>query len=860
MGRRPCLKTRLLASCLLLAALFGPAQAKEAPGADRKTWWSLQPLADVEPPAAVDAPEDWRENPIDRFLYTGMQAAGLEPAPPAERRTLLRRLSYDLTGLPPTPGEIERFAQDDSPDAYERQVDRLLASPHHGERWGRHWLDVIRFGESRGYERNQIITNLWPFRDYVIRSFNADKPFEELILEHIAGDVLAPEDPEVEIGAAFLVCGPYDDVTNRDPAQAAQIRANTLDEIIRTTGETFLGLTIGCARCHHHKFDPISQKDYYGWYATFASIFHGSRVVAPAEEKKRHAEARQPLEARKQRLEAERQALEEAIFKRAEARSREIESGWSRPPISRQRTEERFQPIRARHVRLIVERSDDPRHSNTGYRIDEFEVWTAGEPSTNVALARNGGSAAGLSRIPQDFADAYSPSLTIDGEFTSRWVAAGPELTITLAHPQMIERVVFSSDRPGVAGSLVDAVFISEYRLETSDNGESWTEVARSHDREPLNDAHRRKRFVDQESTAEEVRRIKELDSEVTRTAEQLDAIPGLPSWWVGNTRKLSETFHVFEGGNPQRKGATVLPASLSALADVAPRYALTGAAPEGERRQELAQWIASSENPLTARVIANRLWHYHFGVGIVDTPSDFGYMGGQPSHPELLDWLARELHHHAWRLKPLHRLIVTSAAYRQSSEYRQDAARKDASSRLLWRFPPRRLSAEEIRDTILTLTGQLDTHMGGPGFRLYRYIQDNVATYVPLDTHGPGTWRRSVYHHNARAAIVDMLTDFDCPDNAFATPRRSSTTTPLQALTLLNHSFTLDMSRELCARLRRDAGADSNQQVLRAFELAYSRRPSGEELAATTELIQAHGLRAFCRVLLNSSELIFLQ
>ena len=860
MRRRPALTTYLLAPCLLLAALFGPAQAKEPSKADRKTWWSLQPLADVGPPAAADAPHAWRENPIDRFLWTRMRAAGLEPGPAAERRILLRRLSYDLTGLPPTPGEVERFINDDSPDAYERRVDRLLASPHYGERWGRHWLDVIRFGESRGYERNQIITNLWPFRDYVIRSFNRDKSFRQLVLEHLAGDVIAPDDPAVEIGAAFLVCGPYDDVRNRDPAQAAQIRANTLDDIIRTTGETFLGLTIGCARCHHHKFDPISQKDYYGWYATFASIFHGSRVVARTEEKKRDADARQPLEAEKKRLEAERQALEDAIFKRAEARREEIESDWSRPPISRQRTEERFQAVRTRHIRLVVEGSEGNPRSGTGYRIDEFEVWTAGEPSANVALARNGGRAAGLSSIPQDFADAYSPSLTIDGEFTARWVAVGPELTITLPRPETIERVVFSSDRPGVAGSRVAAAFVSEYRLEVSGDGENWTEVARSHDRKPVNDAHRRKRFVDHAITTEEVRRLQELDSEIVRIAGQLDAIPPLPSWWVGSSRDPQEAFHVFQGGNPQRKGAAVLSASLSTLADVTPRYELSDAVPEGERRRALAQWIASDDNPLTARVLANRLWHYHFGIGIVDTPSDFGYMGGRPSHPELLDWLAHELRRHEWRLKPLHRLIVTSRAYRQSSQYREHAARKDADSRLLWRYPPRRLSAEEIRDTILAASGRLDTRMGGPGFRLYRYLQDNVATYVPLDVHGPDTWRRSVYHHNARAAMVDVLTDFDCPDNAFATPRRSSTTTPLQALTMLNHRFTLDMARELGARLARDVGDESSWQVLRAFQLAYSRLPSAEELTATTELIRVHGLNAFCRVLLNSNELIFLR
>jgi hypothetical protein len=287
--------------------------------------------------------------------------------------------------------------------------------------------------------------------------------------------------------------------------------------------------------------------------------------------------------------------------------------------------------------------------------------------------------------------------------------------------------------------------------------------------------------------------------------------------------------------------------------------YRLANDAAESRRRLELARWIVAPSNPLTPRVLANRLWHYHFGTGIVDTPSDFGYMGGRPTHPELLDWLAGQLHRHGWRLKPLHRLIMQSQAYRQASTWRREAAEQDADARLLWRFPPRRLAAEEVRDTLLAVAGKLDTSAGGPGFRLYRYIQDNVATYVPLDEHGPETYRRAVYHQNARASFVDLLSEFDCPDNAFAVPRRASTTTPLQALTLLNHSFTNDMARFLAERLGREAGEPIEDQIDHAFRLAYQRGAEPAETEASAAFVRKHGLASFCRVLLNSSELIYL-
>jgi mono/diheme cytochrome c family protein len=830
---------------------------KEKAKAD-KTFWSFQPLSNAEPPIANDAPAGWRANPIDRFVFAKLAEKNLKPNPPADPRTFIRRATYDLTGLPPTPEEVEAFCQSairDPQSAIESLIDRLLASPHYGEHWGRHWLDVVRFGESRGFERNQIITNLWPFRDYVIRSFSDDKPFDQLVREHLAGDVIGKDQPDVEIGSAFLVAGPYDDVGNQDPVAAAQIRADTLDEMIRTTSEAFLGVTLGCARCHDHKFDPLLSRDYYSLYSTFAGTVHGERPVGTAEQVQAHNAVMHPMEVAKKKLTAERAEAEKRIASIAKASEADAEKFWPRPRASRYGTEEKFASVEAKYVRLIGEGTDVDIAKRNNFKLDEFEVWSAEASPRNVALASNGAKAEGDAREARELAGAYGAMLTIDGKFGERWQAAGDRLTIILAKAERIDRVYFSSDRKHeLPEDHFLTMFPGEYRIEVSLDGKTWREVASSRDRQPITVARRQARLLAR-VPAEEKKRLAEIDAQLARVNADIAKVPPLPVWWVGTHRDAPGPFNVFLGGSPQRKGNAVVPASLSVFEGAKSSYRLD-AAPEGERRVALAKWITSPENPLPSRVLANRVWHYHFGTGIVDTPSDFGYMGGRPTHPELLDWLARQLVSGGWKLKPLHRLIMTSQAYRQSGAWNETAAHADGDSRLLWRFPPRRLSAEEVRDTVLSVAGKLDLTMGGPGFKLYEYQQDNVATYVPLDIHGPETYRRAVYHHNARAARVDVMTDFDCPDPSYSEPRRATTTTPLQALTLMNHRFSLDMAAALAARLEKDAG-DSVARVRRAFTLCYARDAGAEEIAGGVKLIEDFGLRAFCRAMLNTNELI---
>jgi hypothetical protein len=852
-----------------------------------KSWWSLQPLATKHP-----------HDSIDGFIRAKLAEKQLTLSPPADPRTLIRRMTYDLHGLPPTPEEVEAFVKECSVGqagqagqsdketgrqsdggentsgdvllspgpvvslsshqaqrAIERLIDRLLASPRYGERWGRHWLDVTRFGESNGFERNVIVDDLWPWRDWVIQSINDDKPFNQFITEHLAGDVIGKDNPNVEVGSAFLVAGPYDDVGNQDIIAQKNIRAATLDDIITAAGGAFLGLTINCARCHNHKFDPIPMEDYYRLRAAFEGVEHGRRVVATKEQRDKFAAATKPLNEEISKLNAAIAELQKGITARAKAELAKRQ--LTRPKIDPQLTEEKFASVAARYVKFVIEANTSAVTKGSNARLTEFEVWSAGPEPRNVALAKNGGKAEGArSAVAEDFPEAYGPQFCIDGTFGEQWfIGEPPELTITLAKTETINRIAFSNAKGAGLMDKAQGATPCEYRVQASLDGQTWQTVASGDDREPWTPAHGVERVRRDVIAPEETEKLSGLNRRLAEAQAKLNRVPKLPQVWAGKFEQPKERTFIHKGGDPMKPGEPVVPASLSVLDQVNVPYELPAEAPEGERRLALVKWVTSDKNALALRVLANRVWQYHFGVGLVDTPSDFGFLGSQPTHPELLEFLASRLLAHGWRLKPLHREILLSETYLQSAAYRESAARVDKDARLLWRFPPRRLSAEEVRDTLLAVAGKLQLEpMGGPGFRLYKFTQNNVCTYFPLDAHGPETYRRAVYHQNARASVVDVLNDFDLPDIAFAAPKRANTTTPLQALTLLNHNFTLDMAKALAARL------DEQEPVASAYRLTFQRAPTAKERSAANKLIAAHGRESFCRALLNANELIYLE
>ena len=838
-------------------ASWGMVSSHERKRADG-TWWSLQPLKTAQLPASDNIPDDWRRSPIDRWVYAGMARKGLRPAPEADRRTLMRRAYFDLIGLPPSPEELEDFVSDPNPRAYEALIDRLLASPRYGERWARHWLDVVGFGESDGFGGNKIRDHAWPFRDYVIRSLNEDKPFDQMILEQLAGDVISAGDPETEVATGFLVAGPRNTVKVANIESNLKRRAVELDGMITATAGSFLGLTVHCARCHDHKFDPISQEDYYRLQAVFAGVEFGERPWAAPEMVAANSSRTEELRLATEKTETGLKALKEEAALRLESRRSEILQRFGKP-VDARGTEETFSPVEAGYVRMTIlgasQRKDPPV-------LDELEVWSSGPRSRNVALASLGARATSRStRKADDNEAAYSVDYIIDGRFDKSWWSGDPgtgQVTIKLPGLHRIDRIFWSRDRQGAYGGIHERCVPVSYVIEVSRDGEDWQAVADTEGRLPF-EHERREEVLLKEAVS---RQERAQWDEVTRRLEELkkarEGLEDLPVSFAGIMRQPEEPTRLLKRGDPMQPGEIVSPGSPGALAERLPPFELSPDAPESERRLALARWITHDENPLTARVLANRLWHYHFGSGLVETPNDFGFNGARPTHPDLLDWLARRIRMLGWRWKPFHKEIMLSRTYRQSSRHVAEFARIDQDERFLWRFPPRRLEAEALRDSILAVSGKLDLRMGGPGFRLYRYSVDIAAIYHPLEEFDESTLRRAIYHQSVRAVRPGLLGPFDCPDSAFSAPRREVSTTPLQALALLNGRFSVQQAEFMAQRIAAEVGSHPGAQVDRAFGLAFGRKPEPPEREAAIELIEGEGLAAFCRAVINTNEFIF--
>ena len=793
-------------------------------GAD---WWSLRPIRRPELPDVRDG--TWVRTPVDRFILAALEAAGLRPTPEADRPALIRRVTFDLIGLPPTPEEVRDFVADTRPDAYERLVDRLLESPHHGERWGRHWLDVVRFAESHGYETNQLRPNAWPYRDYVIRAFNRDTPFGQFVAEQLSGDGLPDGDWLDRAATGFLVGGAHDVVENAIPEARLQQRVDDLDDIVTATSTAFLGLTAQCARCHDHKFDPIRQADYYQIQAALAGVRHADRAV-PAPDAAQREAARRDVLADLARVDAELDA--------AEPSAHPGETSQRRPAVVPTRNVERFEPTPAQAVRITVQAT------NNGIEpcIDELEVWTAGPDPRNLALASAGGRAIASSTYPES--PLHRLEHANDGRVGNgrSWIAATAGtgwLEVEWTGSATIDRVVWGRDREG---KFTDRTPV-QYRVEVRDGAEGWREVASSADRAPFGTAP-----PEPSPGLEPVRARRDA------LRQKLATLAPTLMIYAGTFNQPGPT-HVLRRGDPTQPLDPVTPGGIGA---VGPKLALAADATEIDRRRALAAWIAAPANPLPARVHVNRAWQAHFGRGIVATPSDFGFNGAAPSHPALLDWLAAEFQSNGGRLKPIHRLIVLSNTYRQASRPDPRGLAVDHDNRLLWRFAPRRLEAEEIRDGILAVSGALDTTMGGPGYNPWEPNTNYVAVFTPRAEPGPDTFRRMVYQFRPRSQVDPTFGVFDCPDGGLVAPRRNVSTTPLQALNLLNSRFLLDQSDRLAARLDRDAGADPGARVDRAFALALGRTPTDAERTAAAALVRDHGAATLARALFNSNEFLY--
>ena len=827
-SRREVFTIFCLGGCLF--AIFGPDALdaadpipieKKRAGPD---FWSLQPIRRPASPQIADP--EWQRSPIDAFIRAKLDDKGIAPNPPADPRVLIRRVTLDLTGLLPTPEEVDQFirACAATPQAaYERLVDRLLASTAYGERWGRHWLDVVRFAESHGYEMNTLRPNAWPYRDYVIRAFNQDTPFPRFVLEQLAGDTIADADFLTKAATGFVVAGPHDLVGNATLEGKLQQRSDDLFDMTATTGSVFLGLTVGCARCHDHKFDPIAQNDFYRMQTVFAGVEHSERNLgSPTElfDKKLHLV-----------LLREELAKLEAQLDQMEPLARTEPGQPVRLAVNARRNVERFTPIEARFVRFTCLATND----GTQPCIDELEIFSEGK---NIAPL---GKATASSEYPS--AAIHKIAHVNDGKFGNSfsWISneAGKGwIRIEMPNATRIDRIVWGRDRDERYKDRLPV----DYRIEISGDGKEWRKLAGSTDRARFGTA-----VANPERT--------KVEDRVVKLRKQLQEQEKGMLVYAGVFR-TPEPIHLLKRGDVLKKGEQVAPAAISGIGKP---WSLPMSASDAERRRGLAEWIAGPANPLPARVMVNRIWHYHFGQGIVRTPSDFGFNGERPSHPELLDWLAAEYQSNGWKLKPLHRLIVLSKTYQQSSKIDPPKSKLDAGNRLLWRFPSRRLEAEAIRDTVLQTSGALDRRMGGPGYHLWNY-SGYVIVFTPKPKLGPDEFRRMIYQFKPRLQQDATFGAFDCPDGTAVSPRRATSTTALQALNLLNDEFLHDQSERFAVRVRKDAGADVDGQVTRAFALAFNRQPSGVENSAGRQLVKQHGLQALCRALFNASEFVMLE
>lgn len=823
-----------------LICLIGlrPSSVQAAPA---ETHWAFQPVVRPQVPARSGTGE-FSKNPIDALVAERLAAQGLKPSPEADRVTLIRRLYFVMLGLPPAPEDVDRFVADPDPKAFERLVDQVLADPAYGERWGRHWLDVIRFAESNGFETNRERPNAWKFRDYVIAAFNEDKPYDAFIREQLAGDAFG-----VDVATGFLVGGPVDIVGSPDPVLTAQQRADELDDMVSTTGTTFLGLTLGCVRCHTHKFDPIEHQEYYGMTAFFSGVKHGERALPlPPEQKERVAVLDTQIGELERRLQPFR-AKPEATKEPSEATAK-VSGKTLRRAVEALQNEETFQPVEAKYVRFTVLAT-----SSAEPCLDEWEVFAGGR---NVALASAGAKATASGTLPGF--EIHQLAHIHDGQHgnSRSWISSESGrgwVQLEFAEVQRIDRMVWGRDREGKFKDRLP----TSYRIEAATEPGQWRLVASSDDREPYagkpaKPAGPEYRFdgVAEPLAAQGKSWLAELEETRKRRAEVAK-----PSMVYAGSFATPAASYRLHRGDPMQKREIVEPGTLAIFQPLT----LSTNTPEQERRLGLARWMAHPQNPLTARVMVNRVWQYQFGVGLVETSNDFGKNGARPSHPELLDWLASEFVAQGWSIKTLQRLILTSATWRQASTPRPEGLSVDAGNRLLWRFAPRRLEAEAIRDSLLAVSGGLDRTRGGTSFFLHRVDRENVYHYFPKEEFGPAESRRMVYALKVRMEQDGIFGAFDCPDGSLVMPKRSASTTPLQALNLFNSRFMLDQSEKLAERLRQEAGANAAEQIHAAWRLAYQRRPTPAEANDAAQFVQAEGLPALCRAILNANEFLFI-
>lgn len=881
-------------------------------------WWSLKAIHKPPLPTLTAEQLRWVRTPVDAFVLAKLQEHQLSPSPEADRRTLIRRLSFDLIGLPPKPEDVDAFVSDRDPQAYERLVDRLLDSPQYGERWARHWLDVVHYGDTHGYDKDKLRPNAWPYRDYVIRAFNEDRPYTRFVQEQLAGDVLWPETHDGQVATGFIAAGPWDFIGHAEVPETKIdgkiARHLDRDDMVATTMNTFVSLTVQCAQCHNHKFDPVGQEHYYSLQAVFAAL---DRADRPYETDPAVGHQRRELLARQKQLNAERKKLDDEIKSRTGGALEVLDRQLADLNRQQQAKEERPEygyhsqiepsPDQEKWVQVDLGKPTDIERivyvgcwdafNNifhgfgfpTRYRIQisndpEFKAaqtvvdrTTQDEPNpgTKPQTAEIGKQARYIRVTATKLAARQNDFIFALGElqvFDSNGVNMALEKTVTAR--DSIEAPV-----RWARSNLVDGYY---YGVKSDPNArEAITRLGAQ-----------RQKLIDKVMTPELTSQHAAAQTELQRVQHELAKLPAQGVVYCGCVYTGNGTFtgtgasggkpreiRILERGNVQKPGELVRPGAIPIISGVDWQFELTDGQPEGGRRIALANWITHHDNPLTWRSIVNRVWQYHFGRGIVDSPNDFGRMGQQPTHPELLDWLAADFRDGKQSIKDLHRLIVNSATYRQSSGLRNvefgvrneggppiphSAFRIpnsiDAENRYLWRMNRRKLEAEAIRDSVLFVAGKLDPAMYGPAFQDFVIEKPEHSPHYEYGQYNPDdtrTHRRSIYRFLVRSQPQPFMNTLDCADPSQLVDKRNETLTALQALALLNNRFMVRMSEHFATRLK-SQDPDLKNEVVAAFRIALGRLPSAEELTATKEYAEQFGLANACRVVLNLNEFAF--
>lgn len=848
--------------------------------------WAWQPLR-----------QEFKLNSIDAFLNEALKGKRLQMSSPADRRTLIRRLSFDLHGLPPSPKAVQEFANNPDSKAYAKLVDRLLDSPHYGERYARHWLDIAHYADTHGFERDKRRPHAWRYRDYVIAALNDDKPYDRFLREQIAGDVFWPDDNDAIIATSFLAAGPWDFVGQKEtksPVLRRSARALDLDDMVTQVMTATMGMTVNCARCHDHKLDPIKQEEYYRLTAVFAGVIREERVVSDAAQTrfdKRKADlTKQRNEAAHRIGQLEGQGLDLADIvgggnglgsgtfgngidpRNAVVQTRKFGNLGNVKPNKFSKS--KFPFVDGVFVADGTNGAGQISVSSTGIRVTGVpktsrNAWdhirhgpVASQHSPKldgIDFTKDGNTSLGLhanAGITFDLAAIRKATGQAEMRFDSRvgyFGAAGGHRADVWVFVDGRKAFAFKHLQRAKGLQNIDISLPANARFLTllaTDGGNNY-----GHDQIGFTNP-KLKPVAPPNLAAGDRQELARLKKQAKDLDAKIKALGAPPKFYGVIAEKEMPKVRMQRRGNPEAEFGDVLPPGAVAALPMLDANLGNLESTEKDRRQALANWITHPDNPLTARVIVNRLWHWHFGQGLVDTPSDFGFGGGRPSHPELLDWLATQLIDSKWSLKSVHRLILNSAAYRQNSQDTHGAS-IDANNRLLWRQNPRRIEAEALRDSVLFVSGKLNQERGGPGFEDFKYKEAYAPEYTYITADEPRLWRRSIYRYIVRTTPNRFLTTLDCPDPANLTPRRLTTTTPLQSLALYNNDFMLRQARYFAERVEQGTN-QPRQQAKLAFQIAFGRVPTREEANLTAKFIQSKGLFALCRSLFNANEFVY--